>query len=97
MATLYRTNGFQEEVLPMNGKSFTLAELQTLVGGYIQMVYTHDDQVMMLDEEGKLKGKAINHVATTHFCEPHQDVIVGDAVIGTPREMGCNDDDDEAV
>lgn len=95
MATLFRTNGIQEEVLPTTGRAFTLAELQTLVGGYIEIVYTHDGKVMVVDEEGKLKGKALNYVATTHYRFGRHDPLVGEVLVGTIVEMsGAADEDD---
>ena len=44
----------------------TLGELQSLVGGYIQVAYTSDDGKIQIivDEEGKLKGKHMNVKAT---------------------------------
>ena len=93
MATLYRTTGFQEQILPLNHVSFSLEEMQTLVGGYIQMAFTHDGKVIVLDEEGKLKGKAVNHVATTHYRFGSHDHIVGEALVGSPSEMGYHDND----
>jgi len=91
MATLFRTTGHQEEIHPLNGTTFSLEEMQTLVGGYIQMIWTHDGQIMMVDEEGKLKGKPINHVATTHYRFGVYDPCVGEVLVGTPLEMGMNE------
>ena len=50
----------------------TLANLQKLVGGYIEVVYL-DDIIMIINEEGKLDGLKPN------FLMPH-DVIVGDVL-----------------
>ena len=49
-------------VTPENGEVFTLKELQTLVGGFIEVVpqRVHPDKVYLCDEEGLLKGKEIN-------------------------------------
>jgi hypothetical protein len=91
MATLIRTSGLQETVTPLNGTTFTLEEMQTLVGGYIQMIWTHDCLIGMVDEDGKLKGKPINHVATTHYRYGSHDPLVGEVLVGTPLEMGMND------
>lgn len=95
MATLIRTNGFQEEVHPANGKSFTLREVQTLIGGYIEIVHTKDGKLLVVDEEGKLKNKPINHVATTFYRYAFHDTIVGEALIGTPEELGEGEDDED--
>ena len=38
MATLIRPNSPTEEVTPVNGKQFTLEEVQRLVGGDVQLL-----------------------------------------------------------
>ena len=55
MATLYKTDGQPEEVKPRSGDVFELDELQTIVGGYIEIVRTHSNKAMVINEEGKLK------------------------------------------
>ena len=35
-ATLYRANGTSVAIMPANGTHFALAELQALVGGYVE-------------------------------------------------------------
>lgn len=80
MATLYRTNGTQEEVLPKNGESFDLKEMQTFVGGYIEIVESPDERLIVLNEEGKLQGLPLNRAATAIYANPH-DFIVGDALV----------------
>lgn len=42
----------------------TLAAMQAFVGGYIEIIETVDGRQIIIDEEGKLKGKPINHEAT---------------------------------
>jgi hypothetical protein len=98
MATLYRANGIKEEIRPA-GSSFTLAELQTLVGGYIEIVHAKDGTMIVVDEEGKLKNKSINLLATELYQYGDHDPICGDAVTGTRLELdGPEDtDDDESV
>lgn len=63
MAILIRAEGGPSKVKPKKGKSFTLKELQTLVGGYIETVRVEGDHLLVLDEEGKLKGKKVNESA----------------------------------
>ena len=60
-----------------------LEHLQKLVGGYIEVVPTKldDDIVMVVDEEGKLKGKEYNRVATEASSFGAFDPIVGSGVI----------------
>lgn len=60
-----------------------LADMQTLVGGYIEVVplgKLRNGLFMVVDEEGKLTGKPLNRVATSIYSNPY-DVIVGDAFI----------------
>ena len=59
-------------------------EIHRLVGGYFENVYLPDvpvsDIVMSVDEEGKLKGKPVNILATVMYRNLY-DFIVGDALI----------------
>ncbi len=64
----------------------TLSELQELVGGYIEVVQSHDGSAdIIFDEEGKLKDKQVNISATTMWLGEDKtlwhDVIVGDVVV----------------
>jgi hypothetical protein len=103
MAKLYRSNGTVEEIRPANGVNFTLGEMQTLVGGYIQIGQTYDGEYMVLDEEGKNKGKPFNLLATRLYRFGHDDLIVGDAIVAQwleingPDEPEANEDDDEVT
>jgi len=63
MALLIRADGREEIVRPANGKKFTLKELQTHVGGYIELMPGMPFQ-MLVDEEGSLKRKPYNAKAT---------------------------------
>ena len=63
-----------------------LPELQATVGGYIEVLGLAPEMSMVLDEEGKLKGKPRNDIAirlTQHFALRLQpgDNIVGDVVL----------------
>ena len=77
--------------VPANGKpekrhinaDDTLHEFQRLVGGYIEIVRPYmlpNDWVMVIDEEGKLKGKPVNRVCTALYASSW-DNIVGDAFL----------------
>lgn len=63
-----------------------LADLQRAVGGYIQIIELTEELAMVIEEEGKLKNKPVNDIATRltqHFNAGLQadDAIVGDAVL----------------
>jgi hypothetical protein len=89
MAQIIKTTGEVIEVAPKNGTDFSLEELQTIVGGWIEIVNLRDGRLLCLDEEGKLKGKERNYVATDiyHQALPLccKDFIVGDVLL-------CNED-----
>ena len=88
MAQIIKTTGEVIEVTPKNGTDFSLEELQTIVGGWIEIVNLRDGRLLCLDEEGKLKGKERNHVATDIYRQAFpqcKDFIVGDVLL-------CNED-----
>jgi len=90
MAILISPAGKMNKISPQNGTAFTADELHILVDGYLECVYLPDGRLMWIDEEGKLKGKQPNMVATFLALEVLQrgDLIVGPAVITTLRETG---------
>ena len=63
----------------------TLKAMQEAVGGYIEVVYAENGDQIILDEEGRLKGKPINEDASEHWLGDrwNNDTanIVGDAII----------------
>ena len=61
----------------------TLEELQKLVGGYIEILYSPDGKQIVINEEGKMQGLPINYEATKIWLgtKHWHDVIVGDAVV----------------
>lgn len=86
MATIYKENGKQIEVTPKNGKTFSLKELQEIVGGYIEITYISTDEgerLMVLNEEGKLIGLHTNYEATELYNKNREsfDVIAGDVLV----------------
>lgn len=85
MAFLYRTDGTIDRVAPGNGVHWSLRELQTLVGGYVEVVGTVDGRFMAIDEEGKLKHKPLNEAATRLYVHGRRDVIAGEALIVDSR------------
>ena len=60
---------------------------QQTVGGYIEVVPLGGGMLMVLNEEGKLKGLPINRRATELYPS---DIIVGDVII-----TGLSDEDGE--
>jgi hypothetical protein len=99
MATFLRTTGEMELLSPPNGVHWTLPDLQTLVGGYIEIGRTTDGRYIVLDEEGKLdhKRKPLNVAATKLYQYGRHDPIVGDVlIVDTRAELDGPDDEEEA-
>ena len=79
---IIRVDGTQEECRPADGQHYTLEELQQAIGGgWIQIVKTKDGRLMVIDEEGKLKGFSVNPVATALYFHGDRDPIVGDVLV----------------
>jgi hypothetical protein len=96
MATFLRSTGESEVLFPANGVFWSLEELQTLVGGYIEVARTVDGRFLVLDEEGKCehKQKPLNIAATRLYQHGRVDPIVGDVVIiDTKLEMNGPDEE----
>lgn len=82
MPTLYKSNG---EILPINRKHpFTLAELQTLVGGYIELIPI-GSKYIVVNEEGRLMGLPFNENASKLVAQFGYPFIVGDALFTEKR------------
>lgn len=111
MAQLFKTDGSVTEIAPKNGRTFTLEELHALVGGYIEVVAVppwDGSRLAVCDEEGKLKEKPFNELATYAAERPdYNDVAVGDWLFADRTELegevipedadqgGDEDDEDE--
>ena len=77
MAKIYTTNNQVRDVEPRNGLNFELDELQNIVGGHIELVYLHDNEIMVVNEEGHLLNLDFNH----HATRLSQCMIVGDVLV----------------
>jgi len=76
---IVKTSGIIEPVEPANGNDFSLEELKKAIGGgYIEVVFIPPDRMMVIDEEGKLKGMPVNVVASRMYAA---DSIVGDVLV----------------
>lgn len=88
MAKLYKTDGTIYTVNPSNGSDFTLEELQEMVGGYIEILNLHNDNIIVVNEEGKLERLPLNEAATKIIrLSGYADYIVGNALICTSEEV----------
>ena len=92
MATLYTPSGGVIETHPQHGGAFRLAEVQALVGGYIERVprplwatnrafwRTH---VVLVDEDGRLRPAAQENIVASRVCEQR---LFGAVLVLTQRE-----------
>lgn len=88
MATLLHTDGTATELAPRNGQRFTLAELQEVVGGYIEIVLRGRaiprGSCLVVNEEGMLDGLPVNERAS----EMAGQTIVGNVLVASyPGEV----------
>ena len=88
MAKLILTDGTVKDVFPENGTHFSLKELQSFVEGYIEIVFLGDD-IMVVNEEGKLNGLPYNVAATDYMKanSRYDDFIVGNALVCKRSEV----------
>ena len=87
MATLIKSNGEEINVLPKNKTDFQLTELQTFVGGLIEIVKTNDGRTMVINEEGKINDLPINQKASELYQYNEFDFIAGDVLICNSNEI----------
>lgn len=82
-AKIYKADGTVLEVMPANGTDFQLDELQKIVGGYIEIVGLLGNEIMVVNEEGKLADLPINEKATELYNEVDgfYDYIAGDVLV----------------
>lgn len=84
MAKILKSSVEIIEIEPKNGTDFSLEELQGVVGGYIEIVRLGGNQLMVVNEEGKLNRLPFNSLATNalRLVYPQSDdIIVGDVLI----------------
>lgn len=80
---LYRVgDSHPSEVLPANGRAFSLEELQKFVGGYIEHV-PGSRPLAYCNEEGRLKDLPVNAAASEFFSQ----VLVGDVIQVTKERL----------
>lgn len=99
MAMLYMPDGRTKVVHPANGKHWTLAELQSFVGGYVEVARTINGGYMVINELGKCLTPMLdlNRPATRIYQHGRVDPIVGPAlVVDTKLELvGPEDEPDD--
>ena len=66
--------------------TLTFAQIQKLVGGYVQTITCLNRDTMCINEEGKLQDLPINPQATAIADLFKDDFIVGNAITLSPEE-----------
>ena len=82
-AKIIYTGKEAEDYTPKNGKTFALTEMQEIIGGYVEPIRLNDGRMIIVDEDGKSKDKAVNIPATNILRRDHftTDYIVGTAIV----------------
>lgn len=82
-AKIIYTDKEAEDYTPKNGTTFELEEMQKIVDGNIEIVRLRDGRMIIVDEDGKSKDKAVNIPATNILRRDHftTDYIVGTAIV----------------
>lgn len=92
MATLITVDGNSRAI-----DAAELAEMQEIVGGYIEMVTFDDGSMMICNEEGKVHDLPRNNVATAIFRLKRRvdsDWIAGDAIFYSREENKLMQEED---
>lgn len=88
MGLIIKATGEKLEVSPKNGKDYKLKELQSIVGGYIEVVQLNNDDIMVVNEEGLINGMAFNFYATYLAKKANPcHYIVGDVLVCKSKEV----------
>lgn len=78
---LVTVTGIIKPVSPMNGDYYTMPEIQSHVGNYVQKIRI-GSKILIVDEEGKSKGKMPNRIATGWLInEGINEFVAGNALL----------------
>ena len=86
-AKLLKVSGEVMEIEPKNGTDFKLDELhEHLQCSLIEVIYLNQDDIMVVDEEGKWASNNVINVNATMLAQENQaitswDYIAGDAIV----------------
>lgn len=88
MAYIINTDKTTATVTPANGTDFSLDELNAIVDGYIEIHHLNNNQIMVVNEEGKLNGLPLNTRATRLVREAGiNDYIVGRVLVCDTKQV----------
>jgi hypothetical protein len=77
---ILKTNGQKIPKEPQDHKVFQLDEVQKIVGGYVEQLHISGRDIMLVNEDGKLKELPVNMPATRLINRPG-DFVVGDVLV----------------
>ena len=81
-ATVLKASGECLQVKPKNGTDFSLDEAKKVVGGYIEVIHLSSTQLMIVNEEGRLRNLPFNKQASLIANMARKaDMIVGDVLV----------------
>lgn len=86
---IIKTDGTKVNIEPKNGVRFTLEELQSAVGGYIEIINLNNDSVLVVNENGKLYNLELNKTATV-IAHYHRAIFASDYIVGDVVRMSNN-------
>tara|TARA_R100000655_G_scaffold31694_1_gene63396 strand:+ start:398 stop:841 length:444 start_codon:yes stop_codon:yes gene_type:complete len=88
MATYYKAEEMGIPIKPKNGKEFTLEEMQTLVGGYIETFPLGKDLIVVVNEEGRcVEEPVVNVNFMDDFSKYGWTELIFGHVLVAPRKM----------
>jgi hypothetical protein len=80
---LFKTDKTTETIV-FQGENASLEELQKLVGGYIELIYLKDENVLVVNEDGKSNNLDYNELATAEWISKgnnNGEFVVGNALL----------------
>lgn len=79
----------QGSVIEFTNHKFTLREMQKIVKGLIEIVRLSPTLVMIVNEEGKIRGLPYNDPATAlyRYYLKTKDIIVGDVIVTEAKNI----------
>ena len=88
-AKLLKASGEVVEIEPKNGTDFKLDELYThLQCSLVDVISLNQDDIMVVDDEGKLKANNVINVNATVLAQKNQAIIFWDYIAG--NAIVCN-------
>ena len=88
-AKLLKASGEVVEIKPKNGTDFTLDELyKHLQCSLVDVINLNQDDIMIVDDEGKLTSNNVVNVNATKLAQENQAIIFWDYIAG--NAIVCN-------